>query len=180
MTGTVPITKEFQKRTRLDRFLVSKFWRALTGKSDDVILTFVLVVIVSKFAFSAIWLFLVPFASGSAGRFSGRQSGDLGRDVFVLVFFCPIFETSIVWFSLWLLGSILRVRRRMTVALAGLIHVPLHGLVLVSFSVLPFFLLNALILQNYRDRGRSGAGYTLLIAIHAFFNGAAIGLVRVL
>lgn len=178
MMGASGVTGEFAKKTRPDRFLASKFWRALTGKSDDIVLTFVLVVVVSKIAFSAIWFLLMPVASGSAGGFSGRQSGDLGRDVFVLVLFCPIFETSIVWFSLWLLGSILHVRRRTTVALAGLIHVPLHGLVVVSFSVLPFFLLNALILQNYRDRGRGGAGYALLIAIHAFFNGAAIGLVR--
>jgi preprotein translocase subunit SecG len=153
-------------------FLSSRFGSALIGRSDEWPLTIILSAVAGKLtAFVLMVLIVLLFGPEAQEGFSG--SGGAIR-IFGALVLAPLLESLIVWLSVWLLGYCLRFEWHITAVLAGLIHVPLHGWSMGSWSVFPTFALQALILDRWIGKGRAGSGYWIVVGSHALQNLIAV------
>ncbi|MCA3699838.1 MAG: hypothetical protein IM674_02465 [Brevundimonas sp.] len=153
-------------------------WRDLTGRSHRWGLTIVYGVI---FARLSIIPLLVLFAlttdvmnNDPLEGFSGAIGDiDAVRILSALVF-APLIESALVAFIVWLVSVRLRWPGWIAVSAVVVLSVPLHGLVLGSLLVAPFFALMATIQLNWTRRGDGLGGYFVVVTLHALVNAIAL------
>ena len=157
----------------------SRMAAAVSGQSDDWLLTAIVVGVAGKIATFTTSLILYSFAwqlfrvDASLG-FSGTGHFLSAYLLFKALIIAPIIESAFVLAVIWLLREKLKVSSIATVVLSGAIHVPLHGLSVASLSVFPLFALHTIIQMHWMKRGKALGGYRVVTAAHAITNAIAI------
>ncbi|MDZ4363636.1 hypothetical protein [Brevundimonas sp.] len=93
----------------------------------------------------------------------------------VAIAIAPLIEQLMVLFMVWVLAFVLRLPAEIAAVLTGLGFGTLHGLAPASLSVVPLFILLALIQIHWARRRKGMTGFWVGVAIHALTNATAVG-----
>ena len=147
------------------------FLADLTGASDRWIRTLLYQVVIGRLSIFVVYaLLLLVTPEMTQEGFSGVvRSLDTVMVIAALVF-APLVESLILLMIVGLVGGKFGAPRWFTVLFAGAAFLPMHGLVLMSLVIVPFFILMALVQFNWMKRSRTWAGYGIVVLIHALQN----------
>lgn len=162
---------------------MQRFWADLTGVSDRWGRTILYSILFARLSFLPAGILVVLLyglntgdwtGSGSVEGFSGLIDEIDGFRIFTAIVFAPLTETPVLALLVWAVGFRLRAPRWLTVTITALAFVPLHGLVIGSLLVAPFFALMATVWYNWKRRGDGLGGFWVVVSMHAASNGLAL------
>lgn len=147
------------------------FWNDLTGVSGRWPRTIVYQVVVGRLSIFLVYLvlFLATPQMTNEG-FSGIVRSLDSVMIATALIAAPLVESLILLVIVGLVGGKFGAPRWLTVLLASALFLPMHGLVLMSLVIAPFFVLMALVQYNWMKRSKTWIGFWMVVAIHALQN----------
>lgn len=152
-----------------------RLWDDLIGASTRWLRTILLATLVGKLAMTIMAMLLFELAGPSIDDGFTGIIGDLSPITLVdALVGAPLIESLGVVALVWILSGRLRLAAMSTALFIGLLAVPLHGLALASWCVLPLFSLFGVIQHQWRARGEAWSGFWIIAAIHFLANGVSV------
>lgn len=146
-------------------------WNDLTGVSDRWLRTILYQVVAGRLSIFVVYLVLFLSTPQMTNEgFSGIVRSLDSVMVITALIAAPIVESLILLVIVGLVGGKFGAPRWFTVLLAGALFLPMHGLVLMSLVIVPFFVLMALVQYNWMKRSKTWAGFCIVVVVHAVQN----------